>query len=1605
MTSNATEDLIDPSLEEASGPDAPQAEDPVASPTPSDIPLPDKSISFVDTPQDDSAVPTPSQTSTQSFFPLSAPLAGKTGITLSELIAEAGNTSTVAADIASAEMVVAVDGSFVDTASGSAARGFKKLLDQDYGVGIQKLSPYTVTGFVNQHGQQRYRVGLRDQTTPPAASGASIYSASSPRNTLTKASTESHSPNQKRRSRISMHFLPPTMFKNGSLSNRPHTAVTQVSGSKKARRTRSIPDLTEFGDGAKRPQPRVNTSGRTHSQSVTSFDAPRYLQNIQVFPPSKRGDIFGQVMDWCDPSSGGQSAQNLSGNGSQITFDIRPLVPQPFGPGVAFDSPSLKQPFYFIPPTRQLNEKHSFESTQTARQIDTSTPPARDSVTVVATSDENASRPASALKIRPKLGNQIFPDEQQDESFVLSPDTASSTQYSTRVFDVLQTYRGLPLLDRFSPETVNTTVIKLSLSADDTAAPRDDPRFVIWGELNPDWDHDDHSVSRDSYTDGSVGGSSSLSKRRSKAKGRPSDASRSSRSGSGPSPKVLLAATIERWIAQLTSDLNYDELLNFFLTYRTYVTANDLCQLLICRFHWALQKPVSADDEKVRRIVRVRTFVAIRYWLLTFFTVDFLPNRDLRILMTQWLNSLLRDPVLKKNTDGLGIVKRLIKVAKECKQAHTQVKSLKNKPEKPIKPQDHVLGKQFAEIVTKKALEEGEDSDLDLDFLPEEAHVPESSGNDIANANIVVATNITSGISPTRPTPLPISSLNILHRTDHAPGPLSNPEITSHQLHVLPIHQSALSRAFVRTIGRLGRWTRVLNSRSMTRSPISACADVSAFDLDLNVGKDLLTINGGVETYLRAAEAKRQTLSARAPQPLLTSPPIASAASQPEASTTLEAPPTSTDDSGDDAATPVLSHFVPSAIPPSPPAEVNDGTRPPPGYAEAIHARLEHVANTQAEEGDDESSAHSDFDGGEQSPPERPISIATTSTMSFGVPLSELGQAPTFPPLGDSRWQFDIASLDDLDLSDSSSDAGAPGPSVPPGLRKPTRKLPLRRNFELAPRPETVSSLGIISRASVASGPSNHSSIASTQGLGGNIQQWQMNALIDSLSDDEEGGDVEAALRRLEGHINTERQQEKASKVNGWVRHIRERLVTGDYEDEEPRFPMDSDEEEDGDDAMTSVDDRSADQSTSTPPTSASESSELRVQEDEGSATTPVSEQIPHKVPPPPGLDPPSSPPTADSKPSPEEVVPAEILQSRMPVSPISQADPDIETPLSRFGGTIPPRMHQSFILGVRAEVLAQHFSMIDRELFMGVKFEELVLDDWAGTEEIDILDWTEYLKDRARFKAEHRFPEKTSALAAVRARFNLTANFVVSEIVLTQPSERPMIVGKFVRIAWKCYGQSNFHTLTAIVAALQSDWVNRAMRKTSWHRIGIFETRVLKDLKQFTSSVDNFKFIRQATDAIAESKPLETSSASVVSGGADSKGKQPERLAPSACIPFIGVYLSQLHRLGKLPDLIDPTAPHQSVGVNPATNTFDPLYQPDVFSSLAPLPDSMNLEPLINVHKQRRIAEVIKSLVAGQHLASRVQFEVDKKIFNRCLRLRALDDATLHRVLATYSD
>ena len=457
--------------------------------------------------------------------------------------------------------------------------------------------------------------------------------------------------------------------------SRPQTAAShQSSGPRKLRKTRSIPDMGSSSGDPSEPNGRPST-GRAHSQSVTAVDVPRYSATFDlpsppalVALPSRSVDIFAEVMEWFPVTSTTSSTNSLFLAANPpvlqgVNFPARAFITQPFGAGVTFNAPSQKPASDFLPAPRLLREMQSFESGLTARQVDS-----HSSVSPVpselGTSEVEVSRPPSAIRLHASTlsfcTDHESPTECQRSASPDADEPSESTilhDFPTDVFDVLQTYRGLPLLEKLSEGIEGTTVIKLSASADQSAAPRDDPRFVIWGEAAPEWDHEEYLTSRDSFnTDASSpSGSLSLSIRRSsKASKVKSQEPQSSRPTSGlTTQRVLLAATIERWIAQLTSDLNYDELLDFFLTYRTYVCAVDLCNLLIARFHWALQKPSSQQDETIRRIVRVRTFVAIRYWLLTFFTVDFIPNRELRLLMADWLNALIRDSVLKKHIDGL----------------------------------------------------------------------------------------------------------------------------------------------------------------------------------------------------------------------------------------------------------------------------------------------------------------------------------------------------------------------------------------------------------------------------------------------------------------------------------------------------------------------------------------------------------------------------------------------------------------------------------------------------------------------------------------------------------------------------------------------------------------------------------------------------------------------------------------------------------------------------------------------------------------------------------------------------------------------------------------
>ena len=445
---------------------------------------------------------------------------------------------------------------------------------------------------------------------------------------------------------------------------------------------------------------------------------------------------------------------------------------------------------------------------------------------------------------------------------------------------------------------------------------------------------------------------------------------------------------------------------------------------------------------------------------------------------------------------------------------------------------------------------------------------------------------------------------------------------------------------------------------------------------------------------------------------------------------------------------------------------------------------------------------------------------------------------PRNGPLPDGGWQIDVVSIDELDLSDMSSseddgdarriDAGTSDHACPPGLRRLPKKLPMRRDFQFV-RHESTSSFGaagghtsIISAASSSIASSNitddaeaensrHTSASGVEDddqprLGRSIHQWQVNAIVDSLTDDEEAGDVDAALNRLEGRINQTRQTLKQSKVETWIKSIRERMANGLYGDDKPRFPVD-DSDEDGGSAENGVDEFGVVKSSqSVNSTEQSPARRMSVDVERASRSSFADDRLSAEIATPMAQtyasnaatnvtrSGPGSPTMGtDSMPSIEDVVPLEILQSRVLNQPYTSDGSGVGSPVNGRIKSLPQptlispnKPYRSFILTVRAGPLAEHLAIIERELFIGLKFEELVVDDWRNSvEESIILDWAQFLKDRARYKAEGRFTLKTSALVAFRARFNLFAKFVASEIVMTLPNERLNLVSKFIRVAW----------------------------------------------------------------------------------------------------------------------------------------------------------------------------------------------------------------------------
>ena len=128
-----------------------------------------------------------------------------------------------------------------------------------------------------------------------------------------------------------------------------------------------------------------------------------------------------------------------------------------------------------------------------------------------------------------------------------------------------------------------------------------------------------------------------------------------------PATGRITAATPARLIAQITSPLflDYELLADFFLTFRNFLSCSELLEYLLTRMRWAL-----ANDSDAGRIVRVRTFVALRHWILNYFADDFLLDPPFRQWFCNLVNELAR--ALRQRLDRGGTDLNIIGELKKC---------------------------------------------------------------------------------------------------------------------------------------------------------------------------------------------------------------------------------------------------------------------------------------------------------------------------------------------------------------------------------------------------------------------------------------------------------------------------------------------------------------------------------------------------------------------------------------------------------------------------------------------------------------------------------------------------------------------------------------------------------------------------------------------------------------------------------------------------------------------------------------------------------------------------------------------------------------------------
>lgn len=261
--------------------------------------------------------------------------------------------------------------------------------------------------------------------------------------------------------------------------------------------------------------------------------------------------------------------------------------------------------------------------------------------------------------------------------------------------------------------------------------------------------------------------------------------------------------------------------------------------------------------------------------------------------------------------------------------------------------------------------------------------------------------------------------------------------------------------------------------------------------------------------------------------------------------------------------------------------------------------------------------------------------------------------------------------------------------------------------------------------------------------------------------------------------------------------------------------------------------------------------------------------------------------------------------------------------------------VHLPFILAFDSHILAQQFTLVEKDALNEIDWKDLIDMNWKNAElkGTNTRSWVSFLRDT-----------DARGVEVVIARFNIMVKWAVSECVLTQDlKERARCIIKYIHIAGHCRRYRNYATASQLTIALTSPEVSRLTK--TWALVPPSDIKTLRDLETLISPTRNFYNLRREME-----------------GG----GPVGAASTDMGCIPFVGIYTHDLLFNAQRPSEIasSPTAP-----------------------------------PLVNFERCRMTAGVVKTLLRLLEASTNYAFQPIEGLTERCLWMGALADEEIRKL------